>query len=87
MITIDASIEILDEIIDIEFDDDDVCISDSEINGLYQYNDNDHSTLRNLGKPDQHPISAIKNLSIQLNNKLESVNTITNQEILNILNS
>lgn len=47
----------------------------------------DHSKLTNLDAPDQHPISAITNLEIALDNKLDGSGFLTNLEIQEILDT
>ena len=45
----------------------------------------DHSKLTNRDASDQHPIESITNLKLQLGKKLESIESITNLEINQIL--
>lgn len=46
----------------------------------------DHSKLINRDKENQHPIKAIEGLENSLTNKVDSSNSLTNFEILEILN-
>lgn len=49
----------------------------------------DHSKLRNRDSSDQHPISAITNLSNTLSRKMDEgeVDVMSNQDIENLLNA
>lgn len=45
----------------------------------------DHSKLTNRDLPDQHPISAISNLTTELDKRLDDNDALTNLEIYEIL--